>query len=122
MIDCANVITFWIGGGYEPLLLSLVAGFFALTFTTYLKRFTQATHGGLQSKVVQPKYSSQHSSEPTPLLLSFGLFISYEIRKLEEAELEPSDLANSDSPYLLLDHFKRQNLRVWNQLCRVQKI
>nr|VZI13001.1 unnamed protein product [Spirometra erinaceieuropaei] len=98
------------------------AGFFALTSTTSLKRFTQATHGSLLSKVVQPKYSSQHSLERTPLLLSFEPFISSEIRKLEEAELDLSDLDNADSPYLRLDHLKRQHLRVWNQLCRVRKI
>uniref|UniRef100_A0A0X3PHA4 Death domain-associated protein 6 n=1 Tax=Schistocephalus solidus TaxID=70667 RepID=A0A0X3PHA4_SCHSO len=49
-------------------------------------------------------------------------FISSEIRKLEEAELDLSDLDNADSPYLRLDRLKRQHLRIWNQLCRVRKI
>ncbi|VDN14506.1 unnamed protein product, partial [Dibothriocephalus latus] len=49
-------------------------------------------------------------------------FISSEIRKLEEAELDLADLDDADSPYLRLDRLKRQHLRVWNQLCRVRKI
>lgn len=49
-------------------------------------------------------------------------FLSNEIQRLEEAELDLNDLDDEESAYLRLDNLKRQHLAVWEQFCQLRGI
>ncbi|VDM32216.1 unnamed protein product [Hydatigera taeniaeformis] len=49
-------------------------------------------------------------------------FLSREIRRMEEVEMDETELDDEESAYLRLDTLKREYLGVWRQFCRLRGI
>ncbi|KAL5966500.1 Death domain-associated protein 6 [Taenia solium] len=109
----------------EPELVNSIPFFYIIcVVNSYRQEEEVTTTAGIEVSLAidSPQIASVATSDGVDFVSASLQFLSRAIRRLEEAEMDATELDQEESAYLRLDALKREHLAVWRQFCRLRGI